>query len=350
MLTTEGAIVLEGGRHHDAAALPRLLHELLAVVPHPTPLRLFVLHAISSDGDKLPAAFGEALAYYERPGREELIQTARQKCLDTPLPLPGSALPEPLAEPETEASQEPSAPPSRRRRRLVAVSLGMCACAVVVIVATGQRGPGGSATGLGGAADALLANVAETGRDVARALAEELTSGLGNRPATVPVEETTREPSELRAKGRPRRSALTVRPAAVTGHTETEVLVPEAPTPEIIEPVPAVADVDRIDAAVDTIDTDESLTEDTSVVVPPRLLEPVRLPSWVDPVSKVSFSALELEISAEGIVERVTLASPAVRLTDMMILSAAKTWLFEPASMNGQPVPYRLTLGLASNR
>ena len=44
------------------------------------------------------------------------------------------------------------------------------------------------------------------------------------------------------------------------------------------------------------------------------------------------------------------MVSPAVRLTDMMILSAAKTWLFEPASMNGQPVPYRLTLGLASNR
>ena len=127
-------------------------------------------------------------------------------------------------------------------------------------------------------------------------------------------------------------------------------LVPEASTPETIEPVPAVADVDGIDAAVDSIDADESLTEDTSGVVPPRLLEPVRLPSWVDPVSKVSLSALELDISATGIVERATMVSPAVRLTDMMILSAAKTWLFEPASMNGQPVPYRLTLGLASNR
>jgi hypothetical protein len=320
-------------------------------VPHPTPLRLFVLHAISSDGDKLPAAYGEALAYYERPGREELIQTARQKCLETPLPLPGSALPETLVEPQTEASQEPSSPPSLRRRRLVAASLGMCACAVVVVVvATGQRGTGGSATGLGGAADAILANIAATGRGVAHAIAEELTSGFGDRPATVPAEETTQELSEPRAKGRPRRAAPTVRPAAVTSHTETEVLVPEAPTPEIIEAVSAVADVDSIDTAVDTIHEDESLTEDTSVVVPPRLLEPVRLPSWVDPVSKASFSAIELEISAEGIVERVTLASPAVRLTDMMILSAAKTWLFEPASMNGQPVAYRLTLGLASNR
>jgi hypothetical protein len=33
-----------------------------------------------------------------------------------------------------------------------------------------------------------------------------------------------------------------------------------------------------------------------------------------------------------------------MRLTDMMILSAAKTWIFEPASDGGHPIPYRMTL------
>jgi hypothetical protein len=37
---------------------------------------------------------------------------------------------------------------------------------------------------------------------------------------------------------------------------------------------------------------------------------------------------IELDISETGAVERVKLVSPAMRMTDMMILSAAKTWVF----------------------
>ena len=61
-------------------------------------------------------------------------------------------------------------------------------------------------------------------------------------------------------------------------------------------------------------------------------------------------NVIELDIAESGVVERVRLASPAMRMTDMMILSAAKTWLFEPASKDGRPVPYRLTLNWVAPR
>ena len=84
--------------------------------------------------------------------------------------------------------------------------------------------------------------------------------------------------------------------------------------------------------------------------MPPRLLDPIRLPAWVDPMNRTPLSSIELEIAIDGTVSRVRMLSPAMRLTDMMILSAAKTWVFEPASVEGRPIPYRLTLGLAESR
>jgi hypothetical protein len=89
---------------------------------------------------------------------------------------------------------------------------------------------------------------------------------------------------------------------------------------------------------------------DDSGIVPPRLLEPIRLPAWVDPVNRTPLNSIELEIGIDGTVSSVRMLSPAMRLTDMMILSAAKTWVFEPASIDGRPIPYRLTLGLAAHR
>jgi hypothetical protein len=79
-------------------------------------------------------------------------------------------------------------------------------------------------------------------------------------------------------------------------------------------------------------------------IVPARLLEPVRLPGWAAPAAGTMTEVIELDISPSGAVERVRLISPAMRMTDMMILSAAKTWIFQPASQDGQSVPYRMTL------
>jgi hypothetical protein len=56
---------------------------------------------------------------------------------------------------------------------------------------------------------------------------------------------------------------------------------------------------------------------------------------------KPDVNTMELVISKQGRVEQVRLMTPVKRMTDMLMLSGAKTWQFAPATKNGQPVRYR---------
>jgi hypothetical protein len=56
---------------------------------------------------------------------------------------------------------------------------------------------------------------------------------------------------------------------------------------------------------------------------------------------EAAVNTMELIISKQGRVEAVRLVSPARRMTDMLLLSGAKTWKFVPALKDGQPVRYR---------
>jgi hypothetical protein len=53
---------------------------------------------------------------------------------------------------------------------------------------------------------------------------------------------------------------------------------------------------------------------------------------------------MELVISPAGTVERARFLDAPQRMTDMMLLSSAKTWRFTPAVKDGQPVRYRAVL------
>jgi hypothetical protein len=55
-------------------------------------------------------------------------------------------------------------------------------------------------------------------------------------------------------------------------------------------------------------------------------------------------NTMELLIGEDGLVQQVKLLSPLTRLPDLMLLSSAKHWTFEPAMKNGRPVEYRLRL------
>jgi TonB family protein len=59
-------------------------------------------------------------------------------------------------------------------------------------------------------------------------------------------------------------------------------------------------------------------------------------------------NTIELIVAEDGTVERVQLLSTPKRMADMMLLSGAKNWQFEPAVKDGQPVRYRLELSWAA--
>jgi len=78
-------------------------------------------------------------------------------------------------------------------------------------------------------------------------------------------------------------------------------------------------------------------------VQPPKMLSP-ELPRSTIALWTTRTNAMELIVSEDGIVERVKLLTPPQRMPDMMILSRAKVWKFEPALKDGRPVRYRLVV------
>ena len=81
-------------------------------------------------------------------------------------------------------------------------------------------------------------------------------------------------------------------------------------------------------------------SKDDADVIPARLLRVQKgAPAFRNVTPDVN--TMELLISKQGRVEQVKLLSPTKRMTDMLLLSGAKTWTFAPALKNGQPVRYR---------
>jgi len=77
-----------------------------------------------------------------------------------------------------------------------------------------------------------------------------------------------------------------------------------------------------------------------SDVIPARLLTSQKAgPLFRN--APADLNTMELIISKLGLVEQVRLTSPTKRMTDMLLLSGAKTWRFAPAMKDGAPVRYR---------
>jgi hypothetical protein len=335
---------------HSLVALPRLLHELLSVTTPPTPLRLLVLHTISTEGDKSPKAFGTALAYYERPGREGWIESARQRFLQAPFVQPAPGTPKPsemLGVEPPAAAPAAQTPPSVRRTRLIATTLVACAALAALVVSQTRT------SGTNIFAEGWHTVVSAAGRvaDAGRSLVNTVSGKANPTPAGDPDKKPATEPAP--ATERPR-SGHRVRLQVASLAEETDAAVEPGTADAAVDPAPAVptpADtpptVSTPELAPETTDAapnTEARAGGNDEIVPPRLLDPVRLPSWAQPADRMSTNIIELDIAATGSVRRVRLLSPPARLTDMMILSAAKTWLFEPASSGGRAVPYTMTL------
>jgi len=120
------------------------------------------------------------------------------------------------------------------------------------------------------------------------------------------------DPEPLQARALP--LAMEAPPAIVSAAFE----LPEEPDPSIVY---SQADLD---------------------VEPPRL-HSGDLPRWLPP-GGLDVDTVEVVVSQEGGVERIKMISEPRRLIDMMALSAAKMWQFDPALKDGEPVRYRLVL------
>ena len=81
-------------------------------------------------------------------------------------------------------------------------------------------------------------------------------------------------------------------------------------------------------------------SKDDPDVIPARLLMTKEC-GTAFPRRRPEMNTMELVVSRQGRVEQVRMITPARTMTDMLLLSGAKTWKFTPALKEGQPVRYR---------
>ena len=102
----------------------------------------------------------------------------------------------------------------------------------------------------------------------------------------------------------------------------------------------------QADELVETATTVYSAAD--PLVVPPELIRPSRSTSPPAGVRIAGLAEVELVISTTGEVESVKLLSPGTGPQPGMMLSAVKSWIFQPATRGGHPVKYRHRMRLLS--
>jgi periplasmic protein TonB len=222
-----------------------------------------------------------------------------------------------------------------KRVRITGITLAVVLAAIAGGCTTSSPPSGSSTTNAGGSN--LSALVSDAANEVLDAT-DSLLSGLGL--ARVGADDAAKPaPVTPPVPARPRRNrAAVVAPAPVPEPPDASPSPLEVNAPAAIEPVlePIAVELPpAVDPSIVYSQTDQS-------VEPPRLLSrPLqrRLPSGGSDVATV-----EVVTSPEGGVERVRLTSKPRRLVDVMELSAAKAWQFDPAVKDGQPVRYRFEL------
>jgi hypothetical protein len=139
-------------------------------------------------------------------------------------------------------------------------------------------------------------------------------------------------------------------PSRSASAAATGVRVPGAPT----QPPGAAAPAAAPRAATPAAPVRAGLggrvfTPSDSEVSPPIMVYPQVRPGTIGGPES-DFNTMEIVISERGLVEQVRLLSTPRRMTDMMLLSGAKTWRFEPATMNGSAVRYRMEITWPTTR
>jgi hypothetical protein len=286
----------------------------------PVRLRLAINEATATESPyRHLAAFSEALAYFERPGRSELIAAVYARAAAAPSrtiarPLQSAA----QKVPEEQGQQ---ARPPRRRRALVPVCLvaGAVVAASIWLAPNHRQMP------------AALAAIVAAARPEKSPEPTEATRSAAVEPqrATKRVKARPRQATTTLSAAKPRSDSLPLvklgAPPIMVFHDRLEVLATEPGATSDV----SVRDIWRV------------YSRDDELVLPPRPVRPQLPPEPPFDPTVASPTELELVIGATGLVESAKLRTPPRNITEFMLVSAAKAWIFEPAELDGQPVVYR---------
>ena len=316
----DGSISVSGQTAGPAVALAGHLLGGMVGDDVPVRLRLAINEATATESPyRHLAAFSEALAYFERPGRRELIAAVYARAAAAPSRSIARAIQPPA--PDVPEGRRPRARSPRRRLALVPVLLvaGAVVVAGIWLAPNHRQMPA-----------ALAALVADA------------------RPEQLAPTETSRAPraEPLRPKKvKVGAREVTATPNASTTHTESLRLLDRRDAPPIImfdEVLEVFVGEPGEATDVSVRDTRPRVySRDDGFVSPPRPVRPQLPPEPPFDPSVAPPTELELVVAATGLVESAKLRSPPRNITEFMLVSAAKAWIFRPAELDGQPVAYR---------
>jgi periplasmic protein TonB len=333
VLTPDGTLhLLDDGPPGPAPAqrLAGMLDALLSSSPCPPELRRLADESLADP----PAfatieEFADALAFFERPGRNELLAAVAARASEAALDARAHTELERLeartrSQPRKTEARPEETPSHSNRRRIVVLFAGSLLVSVVAGGILGFRAIDSEAR-----ANGTPATITERVRERVDRIARKGLEAVGLRTPAPPSPTSPEVTAPPRVAPRPSRRASRELPVTISvkelagGHVS---LPPSTVTPESPEPI--VRDEAVYTAAAEDVEP--------AVLARPHL--PSRPPT--DATSE-EIGVLEIVVSATGAVEQVRLVSTSNRYQDRMIVAAAKAWQFEPATKNGQPVRYR---------
>ena len=352
LLEESGTIRVNTARRGEQGpvAAGRALHALLATADVPLPLRLFVTQANVPETHKSLKAFGDALAYFGKPGRGDLIRAIferhRSNAPSMPGPTPG-AIP-PL--PHNAARGDEFPEPRRRARRewLMPAAVGICVVSLGAVIWFGLFG--GSTSGTSAPAQGNVEAAEQT-----PAAKNATTSPADAKRLATKATVAEHAPAPTNTS---RSQATSAKSAAVAGLDSSALADASTAEPLLrFPPMPVIPAAETTKAAVlpssreyvvaphenatTTIYSPEDTDVQPPVMIYPSLPPPIFVARNAD---AVVVNRMELVIAADGTVERVRLINGPWRMPDMMLLSGAKLWKFSPAVKDGTPVRYRTTV------
>ena len=168
---------------------------------------------------------------------------------------------------------------------------------------------------------------------------DEATKGAGAAEITAAGAATARGP---------RRSAVPVVSASdITLPPVFEFEPPIVMAQPVLEDV-LPANASDVSEATSVESSDKVYSRSDASVTPPRQVYPA-LPARPSPGRRPEdLTVLDLVVAADGQVEHVRLRTPPRDVHEFMLVSAAKAWRFEPATVDGRPVRFRLSVAITS--
>jgi periplasmic protein TonB len=333
-IAADGSLELRDGSTLDGLAshqLAGLLDELLSKTAVPQQLRQFVADHRAAPAERATLRdFVDGLAFFAPPARREHVAAVAQRASHVDSQNRAEKELERLAErarkkTKKEQPNKPKDDVTRLRRKTVLVAGGVAALGIIAAGGFAFLGKGSKPGRVVGSVQTRVKEIVKTGLAAVGVATPE--APLRAEPAPEPP--AAPAPRVKRNKPAPKNP----HPVQLTVEVKDLVGVPLTDLAPIDKPALAEPPMDETvySAGADGVEP--------AVLLRPHL--PSRPPASV---TVRELGILELLVSQTGGVDQVRLVSSEARFHDRMIVAAAKSWRFQPATKDGSPVRSRVLI------